>query len=59
MDFLTYELKFNALPTAITDTFVCIDIVTGDVTYKDANDQNYTKTATDISITVQPVRAPH
>ena len=59
MDFLNYSLTFNALPNAITDTFVGIDVVTGLVTYKDANDTTYTVAASDITITAHPIHAPH
>lgn len=59
MDFFSYELTFNALPNAITDTFVGIDVLTGLVTYKDANEQVYTVAATDVTITAHPIHAPH
>lgn len=59
MDFLTYQLTFNALPTAITDTFVSIDVTTGTVIYKQENELTYAVAATDVTITAHPVHAPH
>lgn len=58
MDFFSYQITFNALPTAITDTFVGIDVSTGDVTYKDGSNRPYTVKATDISIKPKLTNAP-